>query len=334
MSEFYNEHIKNRYLENLNNENSRATIQYVFKASKRAEEIKGMDLYNFSKEDIELVMENMTITSNHTARANANYISNYITWCIKHGYRENNLNPLDTIDRKWSAKFVDRTIKIHYSYEEFIDLLEDPLMQNGQDQAFLFLLWEGIIGERFSELQELKFSNVDFENNTVYVKERNEKVSVSEDCIKYLQKAYNQNTYYQWNSNTREFSEKELLESEFIFKNVRSPRGLPNQPVKINVFYSRLHSLKEIFDLSYLTPNSIKQSGMLFFSTELFKRDGKLDTEQLGEIGDKYNWSKITNNGYEYYNVTLMKYFINKQNLKELYDLDVDIEIKEVKRKQ
>jgi integrase len=334
MTEFYNEHIKNRYLDEMENEGSRATIKYIFIASKRAEEIKGMDLYNFSKEDIEHVMDNMSMTSYHTARANANYISNYITWCIKNGYRENNLNPLDTIDRKWSSKFVDRTIKIHYSLEEFTDLLEDQMMMNGQDQAFLYLIWEGIVGEKFSELQQLTFSNIDWDNNRVYVTERNRYVSVSAECIKYLQKAYNQNTYYQYNLGTSEFNEKELLQSNYIFKNIKSPRGQENELVKINVFYKRLQNLKEIFNLSYLTPNSMKQSGMINMAADLYKRDGEIETEQFREIGDKYNWSKITNNGYEYYNVTLMKYFITRQNLKELYDLDVDIEIRETKKKQ
>jgi integrase len=334
MNEFYNEHIKNRYLDEMENEGSRATIKYIFIASKRAEEILGMDLYNFSKEDIASVMRNMSITSYHTARANVNYISNYITYCIKHGYRENNLNPLDTVDRKWSSQFVDRTVKMHYSYEEFIDLLEDPMMHNGQDQALLFMIWEGIIGEKFSELLTLTFSDVDWNNNRIYVKERNEHISVSEDCIKYLQKAYNQNTYYQFNPNTKEITEKELLPSEFIFKNIKSTRGQENEPVKINVFYKRLQAIKEIFNLSYLTPNAIKQSGMIYMAAQLFDRYREIEKEQFKEIGDKYNWSKVSNNEYEYYNVTLMKYFITRQNLKELYDLDVDIEIREIKKKQ
>jgi integrase len=246
MSEFYNEVIKNRYLDTLDNEGSRATIKYIFLASKRAEEIKEMDLYNFSKEDIELVLENMNMTSYHTARANTNYISNYITWCIKHGYRENNLSPLDTIDSTWSRKFVDRTIKIHYSYEEFIDLIEDKNMLNAQDQCFLFLIFEGVLGERFSELTELRYENFDFENKTVYIKDRDKSISLSNECLKYVEKAYNQDTYYAYNLKTKEFNEKQLLSSPYLFKNLKSPRSTENVPVGMSVLYNRLHGLKEL----------------------------------------------------------------------------------------
>jgi integrase len=325
MSELYNEVIKNRYLDTLENEGSKATIRYIFIASKRAEEIKEMDLYNFSKEDIELVLDNMHMTSYHTARANVNYISNYINFCIKHGYRENNLNPLDVTDTKWAGKFVDRNIKTHYSYEEFIDLLEDPMMMNGQDQAFLFLIFEGILGERFSELTELRFEDIDWDNKTVYIKGRGKKLPISEECLKYLQKAYNQNTYFSFNSKTNEFNEKELLPSPYIFKNVKSPRSTPDVPVGMSVLYNRLHALQTIFSLDRLTPNAIKQSGMIYQSVQLYQQYGALGYDQFAIIGDKYDFSTISNQSYVYYNTTLMKVFINEQNISDLYGIEVEI---------
>jgi integrase len=106
--------------------------------------------------------------------------------------------------------------------------MEDENMMNGQDQAYLFLIFEGILGEKFSELRELKFSDINWDKKTVYVKERNKHIEVTDECIKYLQKAFNENTYYQYNSESGQFSEKELLESQYIFKNIRSPRGTEN----------------------------------------------------------------------------------------------------------
>jgi integrase len=326
MSEFYNEVIKNRYLDTMENEGSRNTISYIFLASKRAEEIKEMDLYNFSKEDIEHVLSNMHMTSYHTARANVNYISNYINFCIKHGYRENNLNPLDVTDPKWAGKFVDRNIKIHYSYEEFIDLLEDPMMMNAQDQSFLFLIWEGILGERFSELTELRFEDIDRDNKTIYIKGRDKNLSISEECLKYLQKAYNQNTYFTFNPKTKEINgEKELLPSPYIFRNIQSPRSNPNVPVGMSVLYNRLHSLQSIFSLDKLTPNAIKQSGMIYQAVQLYEQYGALGYDQFAIIGEKYDFSTISNNSYTYFNTTLMKVFVNSEVISDLYGIEVEI---------
>ncbi|MED3562355.1 site-specific integrase [Bacillus xiapuensis] len=336
MSEFYNEVIKNKYLDSMENQGSRETIKYIFIASKRAEEIKGMDMYNFSKEDIEHVMDNLTMKSYHTARANMSYISNYITWCIKQGYRENNLNPLDTVDRKWYSKFVDRTLKIHFSDEEMEDLIEE--FDNAQDQAMVQLWYEGAVGTKdFAEIKNLTYYDIDWNNNELELKDSDgskRKIKVSDRCMRYLQNAHRQQIYINFSIKDGEAveTERELMPSDYIFKNVQSFRT-KDAGISTNVIYKRLHALKEKFNLEYLTPNAVKQSGILHMCYLLFMRDGELGKKQFNEVGDQYKWSKISNQGYEYYNVTLLKYFVTKENLKELYDIDVDIDIREVKRK-
>jgi integrase len=330
MNRLYNEEIKEKFLSTYDNEQTQKTLRNVFQNSALIENVLEKDIYDFTLDELGKIIENTNPHTKNVARSTGRFISQYISWAIEppQRLRKNALNPLKGVLQEWYDNFVDKTKKIHYSYDEFIDLLEDNQMMNGQDQAFLFLIFEGIVGEKFSQIKELKFSDIDWDTNEVFVKERNEKIKVSEDCIKYLQKAYNQSTYYQFNSNTKEFNEKELLSSEFIFKNVKSPRGQENEPVKINVFYKRIQSLKEIFSLEYLTPNGIKQSGMIKMAVDIFKRDGELAYDQLAEIGEKYAYSKLVNNGYEYYNTYLMKEFVNEENIKELYDIDLEIKLR------
>jgi integrase len=326
MNKLYNEAIKEKFLSTYDNEQTQKTLRNVFYKTELIESVLEKDLYDFSLEEIGKAIENTNPHNNNVSRSTGRFISQYLSFCIEERIRTNKINPLKGVLPEWYDKFVDKSKKIHYSYDEFIELLEDERMMNGQDQAFLFLIFEGLMGQKFSQLQNLKFSDIDWDNNTVYVKERDEHIKVSEDCIKYLQKAYNQNTYYQWNSTNKEFNEKELLPSEFIFKNVKSPRGIENQALKINVFYSRLHALKEIFELDYLTPNAIRQSGMIWEAVKKYNEEGVLGYDQLAKVGDKYEYSKITNNGYTYYNTFLMREFLNEQNIKDLYDIDLEIE--------
>jgi hypothetical protein len=86
--------------------------------------------------------------------------------------------------------------------------------------------------------------------------------------------------------------------------------------------------MKELFNLSYLTPNAIKQSGMIYYSIKEYQKDNVLGYEQLAAVGERYNYSKINNNGYEYFNTYLMREFINEQNIKDLYDLDIEIKLR------
>jgi integrase len=252
------------------------------------------------------------------------FYSSYISWAITNGLRDNNINPLDGAGAEWVKDFVDNTKKIHYSHTEFLSLLDE--MKNGQDQSFLFMIYEGIMGERFSELRELTFSDIDFINKKVFVRERNESVSISDECIYYLKKTREEDTYEQYNAKNNQYTTKKLLASDYIFKNIESPRGKENEPVKMNVIYNRLHSLKEIFNLEYLTPNAIKQSGMIHMAVELFKRDNVVAYDQFAEIGKKYNFSQITNNNHTYYNSYLMRNFITEDNVKNLYEMDIIIE--------
>jgi hypothetical protein len=69
---------------------------------------------------------------------------------------------------------------------------------------------------------------------------------------------------------------------------------------------------------------------MIKMAVDIFKEEGVLGYDQFAKVGEKYNFSKINsnNNGveYEYYNTYLMKEFINEENIKELYGIDVIIQ--------
>lgn len=338
MSDFYNEAIKNLYLNSLENDNTRETIAFVFKSARTTEELLERDLYNFSKDEIGLVLKNIHMTSYNTVRANANYISGYITFCIARGYRENNLNPLDTADRKWMMKFVDRTVKIHYSDEELEDLIEE--FDNAQDQALVQLWFEGVGGRKdFAEIRNLHYYDINWSTNELELTDYDgtkRTLIVSDRCMMYLQNANKQTTYLTYINKDGEIrgNEKPLCKTDFIFKNIDS-RRTKEKVVGVQVIYKRLFNIKDRFRLDYFTQNSIRQSGALYMAYQLYLRDGKLEKEQLYEIGRRFNFSTVENQnqGYEYPNVTLMKNFITSENLKELYDIDVEIKIRKVNRK-
>lgn len=329
MSNIYNEKVKNRYLATYENEGTQVTIRSLFAKATLTEETLNKDLYNFSIDDLTDVFKNISPKTNSIAMSAGRFIKQYITWAIRQGYRDNNDNPLNGADKKWFTKFVDRKLKIHYSYDEFLELIDEA--QSYQDKILLFLLWEGISGEGFSQLRNLKYSDINYDNNTIYIKEREYHVQVDPECIKFLQKSNDEKTYIQYNMKTKEFSEKELIQSEYVLRNVRSPRVQIAQSVGINVIYNRLHGMREYLgDLEYLTPQSLRQSGMLKMAYDLSLNKNNLGYEELSQIGEKYEYSTITSEDgkFIYYNTFLMKDFVNSDNLKTLYDLDVEIQKK------
>lgn len=319
-NKLYNEDQKERYLSIFDNEGTQTTIRNVFYKAWAYEDARERDLCNFNLEEIGRVINRTNPLNFGVAKSTTGFIGSYISWSIENGLRDNNISPLDGTSDEWIESFVDKTKKIHHSYKEFLELLEK--VKNYQDKAQLFAFFEGISGEKFIELREMEYSDIDTKNNTVFIKSRNKAIDISPECIHCLISASNENIYFSYNQKENTFKEKKLLPSNsLVFKNIRAGRTTEGNQVSMAVLYNRLNNLKEFLKLEYLTQNALRQSGMLKMSMDLYKEYGKLEYEQFEMIGKKYNYSRITNNGYTYYNSHLMREFINPQNLEDLYEI-------------
>lgn len=324
--EFYNESVKNRYLNSIENEGSRHVISYIFKASKSTEELLERDLYNFNQDQISEVLKNMSFQTLNSANANTIHIRTYINWCIKMGYRSSNLNPLAIADRKWASQFVDRTRKIHYSLEELEDLIKD--IPNDCDKSMLMLWFSGVSGKQFSELRNLTEDDIDWNTNTLTLTELDgsqRDLTVSDRCMELLEKAREQKFYI--TNGKFGLEEMPLCQSKYIFRNIDYTLTQSDM-VSVSVIYSRLTAIKEENNLQVFSQKGLWQSGQIHMAYEIFIRDGHFgDKSQWYEIGSKYNVSKVKFSDKIYPNVSLMKNYINTQNLKELYDIEVDIKV-------
>jgi integrase len=322
-NKLYNEPQKERYLSIFDNEGTQTTIRNLFYKSFIYEDARDRDLANFNLEEIGKVINGTNPLNLSVAKNTTRFINSYISWAIENGLRENNISPIDGVSDEWINNFVDKTRKIHYSYSQFLELLDR--VKNQQDKAMLFSFFEGISGEKFIELRELQVSDIDIKNNKVFIKSRNKSMEVSPECIDTLIKASNETVYLTYNQKENSFKEKDLLPSNgYVFKNVRAGRTTEGNQVSMAVFYNRVNNLREFLKLEYLTQGSLRQSGMIKMSVDLYKKYGKLEYEQFELIGDKYMASMIHSENYHYYNTTLLKQFISKENIHDLYGIDIE----------
>jgi hypothetical protein len=165
MEKIYNKEIKERFLSTYDNEMTQNTIRNVFVKTFLVENTLEKDLFSMNLSEIGKAIENTRPHTAIVARSVGRFISQYITWATENGFRKSNINQLKGLEPTWYDNFVDKSRKIHYSLSELHSLLEE--MHNGQDQAFIYLMFSGIIGNSFSQLKELKFSDVDWENNKI-----------------------------------------------------------------------------------------------------------------------------------------------------------------------
>lgn len=329
----YNPEVKERYLATFPNPDTAKTLRYTFYNTELFEAKAQKDLYDMNLIELTKTIRGTNPLNAATAGTTSRFIYAYISWAIDVGLRFSNIHPMDgNMTSSFFEKLVDKTKKIHFSYDELIEMLEE--IPNYQDKSMLLLMFEGVIGETFSELLSLKISDVNMDTNEVYIEQRDQTIKVDPKCIEFIKGAIKETTYQSYIPKENRYNEKELLPSQYVFKNVKSPRVQEDyQPVSPTVFYNRLKLIKASnHEIEYLTPNALRQSGMIKMAVDLVLEKVKNGDEAeiryrdvYKPIGEKYNYATFMNGIDEYFNTTLMSEFINESKIKELYDLDVTV---------
>jgi len=318
MAEMYNEEIKREFLKEYP-EKTAETYSYVFARSKDTEEVIGRDLYTFSTDEIVDVLKNSNHTTINALRHTWNIIKLYLDWSAR--YRGNSINQAKNIPMDELRNYLDTTKKLYLNEDEIIDI-EDKAA-NAQDIVAVRLMFEGVGGFQMSEICNLNYSDVDWNNNILKlrdVKYGEREVKVSDRCISIMKSAYGQQVYLKGNgeSNARN-PEAPLQESDYIVKNIQTGLNKNFDGVDRHTMYRRISTLSESFNLPYLTPKGIEKSGQLYMAYKLYKESGKLDNEELEKIAERFNMRKVKINGAYRYNFTTMREYINLDNINDLY---------------
>jgi integrase len=322
----YNSEIKLEYLETFDNEQSRTTIAYLFFKSKEIEEIFEKDLYEFDIEEIKNVLHNTNPLNRMAAKTSGSIILNYISWAINKGLKRSNLNPLADKSVEWYEQFVDKSKKIFITRDELKEIEKD--LVNAQDAVIPYLIFEGALGTGASELVNLKQSDIDWENNILYLEDDKygkRHIVVSEDCMRLIRQAIKETEYRKSNGESQSRNPiLSLVENEYVIRSAQTNTEAYNKRADKHLVYRRITTISEFFELPYLTAKNIQKSGMIYMGKELYLRDGKLEKDQYHEIAEKFGVRKQNINGYEYYNTSALKEFINAENIKKLYGIDIE----------
>lgn len=333
MNKLYNEEVKERFLSTYDNPQTQKTVRNVFLKSELVERVLDKDLFSFNLDEIGSVISNLNPLTIGVSKSYGRFIGQYTQYCIEQGLRENNINPIKAVPSEYFEQFVDKSRKIHYSYDELFapdGIIES--LENAQDQAFVSLVFHGILGQSFIELQLLHYNHINWNTNEIKVHDENgynRTITVDNQVMRYLKNAYQQQVYRTIKPDG-EFTEKELLKSDYVLQAVKSPRVKNGEPVSQASFYNRIKGIKAETMLDLLTPNSLKQSGMIYMAAELMKEkiergeEHKITYSVWKQIGEKYNYATFENTNNDiYFNTTLMREFISIENIKNLYNLDV-----------
>lgn len=323
-NKLYKPEIKEAFLNSYENEATRTTLRYLLYKAEPIESQLNKDLSNFNLNEIANVLKNTNAMSKSVVKTNARFLSSYISWAIANGHRGNEINPLSGITDEW---YNDLTFKkkLFLSQQELDDMANKDLV-NAQDAAVLYLYFESVMGDQSSELLNLHYNDINWNENKITLRDNANPdnprtIEVSENCIKIIKAAYEEDSYEFENGETGR--EAALIRSDYIIRNIESKRANSAQLTRPTL-YSRLNGIKNSLGLPFLTPNNLRKSGMIKMAVTLYQERGKIEKEELDEIAEKYGYNKVRIGNKEHYNTSVFKEFINRETILELYGVDIE----------
>ena len=320
---FYNESLKREFLSQYSGD-SQLTIAYILDKSTSTEYELKKDLATFNEDEIGLVLHIISPINMRSALRYAGMISSYIDWGISKGLSSSNLNPLDGLSKEWYQQFVGNK-KIVFSYNDIKEIMAD--LVNFQDKLPILLAFEGVLGEDMSEQCNLNRNSYDINSNKLKLKDDvkgEREIEVSDECLAMINSAYNETTYLLKNGMSEgKAKEKPLVDSVYVLKPAQTKNTEANSPIQKFTLYRRLREIKDLFNQPFLSYKNLHKSGQIKMAVDLFQNRGKLDNEELEMIAEHYNLNKTVSGG-EAYNFSAMREYINRENILELYGVDIN----------
>lgn len=281
------------------------------------------DLHQFSFEEIEKILYAFQAKNRHTIETYGRVISSYLNWCVHQGYTRQ--NPLAKLKPNDFDQYVIH--KERYITEKQLRQYEDQCT-NFQDAVILRLLFEGVAGKEFSEIANLKKSDVDFQNQSLYlinslkvdhkglpVKYTERMIKVSERALYLIKGAMEQKTYTKRNGfmsttsdHVREYTD--LVQNEYVVR-ASITRNNPdwNSPVDKYVLYRRIQVIAETLGIDHLTAKWIQRSGMIYLASQLIGDEQEVTLDDLKIIADRFNLKSYHN----------LKSFLTYKHVRETY---------------
>jgi integrase len=296
---FYNSEIKNRFIDESDySSNTKITISQMFDVTCETEEFYNKDIYEMSDSEIAEVLDNFDATSYETIYSRTSYLASYVDWCIKEGYLKTNINNVRLHFGSENIKTYVKKPALKYKIltkENFDHLIEFCI--NDQDKAMFLLLYNGARGRQIQEnsleeLRNLKWDDINEENNTITLKRNDENKIIAERTIevepyviKVLRDAYNQEKFIKNNGELTEWSKKKsnthlkLLNTEYVL----APTIIGGYGrIPAQVISQRIRVIRKFYKNPFITIANIWYSGMVEYGKKIKQKTGR----EL--IGDDY----------------------------------------------
>lgn len=191
-----------------------------------------------------------------------------------------------------------------------IKRLQDALV-NDQDKFLVECLWNGLYGEKLSEIINLKISDIDFVNKKLINSKK--ELELTDEFFELAKKAHEQKYYYKQNAEEYSCVDFELIDSDTILKVRPLPANNYGKKVSYDAIRARMTKIARIAKV-VLSENKNKFTAKDIYHASIANRLIKI----------KYNWKieelekKLKNEGYNCASFRINKLIKNTINEKSV----------------
>ena len=301
MNELYNSEIKHRYINKRESEIILADgfLLNLFKKTKSFEEDINKDVSCFTYYEIEDMYKTWNYTSFHSLQVHHSILSVYTDWCINNSlvpdsqnhFREFNM---DKLMNCLNLVVINNRV---FSREQVLQWCKEVSLKNPSDAFILLALFEGIRGEAYKDIADLRLSDFNKNELTVYLPHSKKTVKVSQTLYDYAKKSDEILVYNSLLSS----AEIPLLDDGLIIKNKYNSKAGADIKNRNRRVEKRVGSISEYLELSNLiTPKSLLESGVVYYINEKCKETGSTAYEYIkrngAEIENQFDYKIIRTN--------------------------------------
>lgn len=278
---------------------------------KKISEVEGSlnkDVLNFSKKELGFLFEHMESSSALSLQNLVIKIDNYIKYKNSNGeisneekesHPINNYKNINTL-----IQFIKNNDEMIFTRDEIYYMAD--YAENAQDGVLLALLFEGVSHKNeMLEMREIKESDVDFENNTIYIKNREKNIPLSNSAMRMINRAIREEFYF---STTGESRRKyKLTENGYLLRGTRKNSDM----IATRNITQRIRRLSEAFEREELNSVSLNYSGQI---DEFYKlvNSGVGESEACEKALEKFNFS-VNDSSKHYLKNRIRRYEVEKR---------------------
>lgn len=303
----YNMKYKDEFIERYNTQKSKEMVRWLFgKSFKFENEIFGKDLLDFNKEQIAEFLGSRKM-SPETLTTFLRYISMYMEFGIEKGYKRISKNPISEVGDDFVIKLAKKNNRKYFHYaqiEEMVGLKDHgynyPKLKNIQDLLLIYLTFLGVSGKDCSELRNIKYSDVDKDNQkiTLYSSDGEKReITVFSFVMDWIEEGKDEKDYVKYvdyqNSYSNRIPESQTLnKTNYIFQSSKVGKTGDDLRLNRNTVFKRLDKIAGYLG-ERLTFTNIEKSGQLYFAYLILSKltDAKLNIATLkqGNFFKRYN---------------------------------------------